>query len=169
MGQIVSLHSKTLPSHNPRAKDGLRAVYVRTCHVFTSGSGVVHGWSGSGTGMEQGLERNGPLQHAVWSESSAASSSQTTSWKQPSASLLSNSTAVPQRAATVSGAGANLPQVEREGGLQAIHSQTAGWQQPSTSLPSDRKSVVQGKSVDLGGRRIIKKKMKKLKRTSDMR
>ena len=31
-------------------------------------------------------------------------------------------TAVPQRAATVSGAGDNLPQVEREGGLQAIHS-----------------------------------------------
>ena len=30
--------------------------------------------------------------------------------------------AVPQPAATVSGAGANLPQVEREGGLQAIHS-----------------------------------------------
>ena len=29
----------------------------------------------------------------------------------------------------------------------------------------DRKSVVQGKSVDLGGRRIIKKKKKKQKRT----
>ena len=42
--------------------------------------------------------------------------------KQPSASLPSNITAVPQRAATVSGAGTNLPQVEREGGLQEIHS-----------------------------------------------
>ena len=40
----------------------------------------------------------------------------------PSASLPSNITAVPQRAATVSGAGANLPQVEREARLQAIHS-----------------------------------------------
>jgi len=48
---------------------------------------------------------------AVWSESSAAS-----------ASLPSNITAVPQQAATVSVAGANLPQVESEGGLQAIHS-----------------------------------------------
>ena len=68
----MSLHSKTLPSHNPRAKDGLRTVYVRTCHVFTSGSGVVHGgpglervWNGYGTGMERGLERNGPLQHST--------------------------------------------------------------------------------------------------------
>jgi len=40
----------------------------------------------------------------------------------PSTSLPSNITAVPQRAATVSGAGTNLPHVEREGGLQAIHS-----------------------------------------------
>ena len=36
--------------------------------------------------------------------------------------LQSNTTAVPQPAATLSGAGTNLPQVEREGGLQAIHS-----------------------------------------------
>ena len=68
MGEIVSLHSKTLPSHIPRAKDGLRAVYVRTCHVFTSGSGVVHGWSRSGTGMERygtgsGTKRPTPAQH----------------------------------------------------------------------------------------------------------
>ena len=53
---------------------------------------------------------------AVWSENSAAS------WQQPSASLQSNTIAVPQPAATLSGAGTNLPQVEREGGLQAIHS-----------------------------------------------
>ena len=32
---------------------------------------------------------------------------------------------MPQPAATLSGAGTNLPQVEREGGLQAIHSETA--------------------------------------------
>ena len=68
MEWIVSLHSKTLPSHNPRAKDGLQAVYVRTCHVFTSGSGVVHGWSRSGTGMERygtgsGTKRPTPAQH----------------------------------------------------------------------------------------------------------
>ena len=64
----MSLHSKTLPSHNPRAKDGLRAVYVRTCHVFTSGSGVVHGGPGLErvwNGMERGLERNGPFQHST--------------------------------------------------------------------------------------------------------
>ena len=30
-----------------------------------SGSGVVHGWSGSGTCMERGLERNGLLQHST--------------------------------------------------------------------------------------------------------
>ena len=34
---------------------------------------------------------------------------------------------------------------------------------------SDRKSVVQGKSVDLGGRRIIKKKKEKNKRTAGTR
>ena len=31
----------------------------------------------------------------------------------------------------------------------------------------DRKSVVQGKSVDLGGRRIIKKKIKKKKKKQE--
>ncbi len=31
----------------------------------------------------------------------------------------------------------------------------------AANTPEDRKSVVQGKSVDLGGRRIIKKKKKK--------
>ena len=47
---------KTPGSHNPRAKDGLGAVYVRTFQV----------WNGYGTvwnGIERGLERNGPLQH----------------------------------------------------------------------------------------------------------
>ena len=38
------------------------------CHLPGEGSGVVDGWSGSGTvwnGMEQGLQRNGPLQHSI--------------------------------------------------------------------------------------------------------
>ena len=35
---------------------------------------------------------------------------------------------------------------------------------PNSTQATDRKSVVQGKSVDLGGRRIIKKKKKKDKR-----
>ena len=139
MGQIVSLHSKTLPSHNPRAKDGLRAVYVRTCHVFTSGSGVVHGWSRSGTGMERygtgsGTKRPAPAQHYHHaahlyqnSQFGARIIAQQAILRRPagssqSASLQSNTTAVPQPAATLSGAGTNLPQVEREGGLQAIHS-----------------------------------------------
>ena len=124
----MSLHSKTLPSHSPRAKDGLRAVYVRTCHVFNSGSGVVNGRSRSGTvwnGVWNETARSSTAlpprstslsKFAVWSENSAAS------WQQPSASLQSNTIAVPQPAATLSGAGTNLPQVEREGGLQAIHS-----------------------------------------------
>ena len=38
---------------------------VCLCHLPGDGSGVVHGWSGSGTGMERGLERNGPLQHST--------------------------------------------------------------------------------------------------------
>ena len=136
----MSLHSKTLPSHNPRAKDGLRAVYyVRTCQVFTSGSvrggtWVVQVWNGYGTvwnGVWKETAHSSTAlpprstslsKFAVWSENSAASNSLTASWQQPSASLQSNTTAVPQPAATLSGAGTNLPQVEREGGLQAIHS-----------------------------------------------
>ena len=48
---------------------------VCLCHLPGDRSGVVHGWSGSGTGlerygtvwngMERGLERNGPLQHST--------------------------------------------------------------------------------------------------------
>ena len=71
---------------------------------------------------------------ADWSESRLPAG-----WQLASASLPSNITAVPQQATTVSGAVGNLPQVEREGGLQAIHSQTASWQQPSASLPSHNK------------------------------
>ena len=53
-------------SHNPRAKDGSGAVYVRTCRLFTrewarGGTWVVQVWNG----MEKGLERNGPLQHST--------------------------------------------------------------------------------------------------------
>ena len=40
-------------------------------------------------------------------------------------------------------------------------SKIGNWSQ--IKLDIDRKSVVQGKSVDLGGRRIIKKKKKKKK------
>ena len=62
----MSLHSKTLPSHNPRAKDDLRAVYVRTC------SPVGQGWYMGGPGLERvwnGMERGSgtkrptPAQH----------------------------------------------------------------------------------------------------------
>ena len=111
-------------------------LYVRTCHLFTrewvrGGTGLVRVWNG----MERGLERNGPLQHschhaahiyqprsaslsklADWSESRLPAG-----WQLASASLPSNITAVPQQATTVSGAGGNLPQVEREG-YKAIHS-----------------------------------------------
>ena len=54
---------------------------------------------------------------AGWSESRLPAG-----WQLASASLPSNITAVPQQATTVSGAVGNLPQVERERGLQAIHS-----------------------------------------------
>ena len=54
---------------------------------------------------------------ADWSESRLPAG-----WQLASASLPSNITAVPQQATTVSGAVGNLPQVESEGGLQAIHS-----------------------------------------------
>ena len=38
---------------------------VCLCHLRGDGSGVVHGWSGSGTGMERGLERKCPLRHST--------------------------------------------------------------------------------------------------------
>ena len=63
---------KTPGSHNPRAKDGLGAVYVRTCHLFTrkwvrDGTWVVRVWNGHGTGMERygtgsGTKRPTPAQ-----------------------------------------------------------------------------------------------------------
>ena len=115
-------------------------LYVRTCHLFTRewvrggtgwyrvGPGLERVWNG----MERGLERNGPLQHschhaahlyqprsasssklADWSESRLPAG-----WQLARASLPSNITAVPQQATTVSGAGGNLPQVEREEGYK---------------------------------------------------
>src|SRR6267378_8596259 len=55
------------------------------------------------------------------------------------------------------------------GGWISLESNTVCLRRPSTStwwraLTWDRKSVVKGKSVDLGGRRIIKKKKKRNKR-----
>ena len=86
MGDIVSPRSKTLGSHNPRAKDGLGAVCVRTCHLFTrqgwymGGPGLERVWNGvwnetahSSTALPP---RSAPLsKFAVWSENSAASNS----------------------------------------------------------------------------------------------
>jgi hypothetical protein len=76
---------KTLGSHNPLAKDGIGAVYVRTGHLLGEWRGGT--WvSWRGTGMERyGTERNAtPAQHchrstslsklAALNESSAASS-----------------------------------------------------------------------------------------------
>ena len=56
------------PITHAQAKDDLRAVYRRTCHVFTNGSGVVHGWSRSRTDIERyrmgiGTRRPTPAQH----------------------------------------------------------------------------------------------------------
>ena len=104
-------------------------------------------WNGYGT-VWNGTKRHSstalPPQHIFikigsFEREQRSKQLQTASWQQPSASLPSNSTAVPERAATVSGAGADLPQVEREGGSQAIQSQSASWQQPSTPLPTHNK------------------------------
>ena len=116
-------------------------LYVRTCHLFTRewARGGIQGWCRSGTGMERYGTGSGTkrlIQHsfhhaahlyqprsaslsklADWSESRLPAG-----WQLASPSLPSNITAVPQQATTVSDAGGNLPQVEREGGLQAIHS-----------------------------------------------
>src|SRR6266496_5398683 len=51
------------------------------------------------------------------------------------------------------------------GALRAPSSRPAPESRRGAGLRSDRKSVVSGKSVDLGGRRIIKKKKKKKKTT----
>ena len=113
-------------------------LYVRTCHLFTrewvrGGTGLVRVWNGYGTGS--GTKRPTPAQLpprntsiyqprsaflsklADWSESRLPAG-----WQLASASLPSNITVVPQQATIINGAVGNLPQVEREGGLQAIHS-----------------------------------------------
>ena len=50
---ILCLRSKNIDSHNPRAKDGLRAIYVRSCHLpgewVRGGTWVVRVWNGHGT------------------------------------------------------------------------------------------------------------------------
>ena len=101
-------------------------------------AGVVHGWSRSGTGMERygtgsGTKRPTPAQHyhhaahLYQNSQFGARIAQQAILRLPAGSSQAhlynqNTTAVPQPAATLSGAGTNLPQVEREGGLQAIHS-----------------------------------------------
>src|SRR5256886_8007152 len=49
----------------------------------------------------------------------------------------------------------------REPSARQVGPRSARW--PRRTGPRDRKSVVEGKSVDLGGRRIIKKKKQKKK------
>ena len=104
-----------------------------------SGSWMVHGWSGSGTGMERygtgsGTKRPTPAQlchheaHLYQNWQCGARVAQQAILRLLDCQLATAKRIStikhhsPQRAATVSGAGANLPQVEREGGLQAIHS-----------------------------------------------
>ena len=63
---ILCLRSKNIDSHNPRAKDGLRAVYVRSCHLpgewvrggtWVVGYGTVWNSNGTGSGMGSGMNR----------------------------------------------------------------------------------------------------------------
>src|SRR3712207_9463008 len=52
--------------------------------------------------------------------------------------------------------------MEQRHGMQQVDAGLAVVQRPQRRQRGDRKSVVQGKSVELGGRRILKKKKRKL-------
>ena len=58
----------------------------------------------------------------------------------------------------------NIELVNLVGDTTTINNNTSGLCDSTEDYTTDRKSVVQGKSVDLGGRRIIKKKNKKKKK-----
>lgn len=101
-------------------------------HSLTRGVGL--GWYMAGpglervwNGMERGLERTGPLQHShaarlcqnIGPRVPQQAILRLPAGSQPNASLESlpsHSTAVPQRAATVSSAGANLPMLQAQSG-----------------------------------------------------
>ena len=91
------------------------------------GTWVVRVWYGTGSGTK----RSTPAQHchtahlcqnlqfgARIAQQAASNSYRLPAGSSQAKSLPSNITAVPQRAATVSGAGGNLLQIEREGGLK---------------------------------------------------
>ena len=63
----MSKRRKTLGSHNPHAKDGLGAVYVRTCHLFT------REWVGGGTWVVQVWNGYGTVWNGVWNETAHSS------------------------------------------------------------------------------------------------